>query len=132
MLGPQLRQRTPHISIGQPKLPRYLRGLDPSLERGSDSVQLPCRQRDFDQLYPLLPHGRALRNDRLSTTSLLLGERSGDQSVEFLIVEMLDRAGKVSRQNGCSATSCSTRVLTDGDGGFRSNVFVENRLGVTG
>jgi hypothetical protein len=82
-----------------PGLPRYQRWFHACLKCGANGVQLSRRQRYANQFQPLLPHGRALRNDRLSATSLLLGEHGSNQSVEFLIVEMLDRAGKVSRQN---------------------------------
>ena len=41
---------------------------------------------------------RCFRTGVLSATTGLVQRRS-NQSVEFLIVEMLDRAGKVSRQN---------------------------------
>jgi hypothetical protein len=75
-----------------------LRRFDASLEGRANSVQLARRQMNDGRLGPRLVRGPELTR-RLPTASLLLGNRGRQQSVELLIVKMLDGGRQVFRQN---------------------------------
>jgi hypothetical protein len=90
----RLAQLLPHVGLGQAELPGDLRWLDANLEGGANRVQLARRQMNGDRLDPRIVRGLNRLAGLPAPASLLFGEYGRLQSVELLIVKLLDGGGR--------------------------------------
>jgi hypothetical protein len=91
------RQRFPHIGLGQAELPGDLRRLDASPEGGAHGVHLSGRQLNGNRFDPRLVGVSTDTEGFLPRR--LFGEYDCLQSIEFLIVKLLDGGRQVFPQN---------------------------------